>query len=169
MVSKDSKNLQSRGMYWPVQMCKVVTFFFTPICCVDTLMLSCLLCTYNVNDAHYGKPFVSGLLFTCGTSYMMTSSNGNIFVLRVLCEGNLLVTGGFPSQRPVTLSFMFSLICAWTSCLANKRGVGDVRRHRAHYDVTVMINYNKLSVHNITVPDLWNSIRTLNVCYDLFI
>ena len=35
----------------------------------------------------------------------MTSSNGNIFRIAGLCEGNSAVTGGFPSQRPVTGSF----------------------------------------------------------------
>ena len=35
----------------------------------------------------------------------MTSSNGNISTLLVLCEGNLPVTVGFPSQRPVTWKF----------------------------------------------------------------
>ena len=34
---------------------------------------------------------------------------------------------------------MFSLICAWTNDWANHRHTGDLRRHRAHYDVTVMI------------------------------
>ena len=33
---------------------------------------------------------------------------------------------------------MVSLICAWTNRWANNRDAGDVRRHRAHYDVTVM-------------------------------
>ena len=37
--------------------------------------------------------------------YMMTTPNGEKFVLLVLCDGNPLVTGGFPSQRPVTRSF----------------------------------------------------------------
>ena len=35
----------------------------------------------------------------------MTSSNGSIFRLLALCEGNPPVTGGFPLQRPVTRSF----------------------------------------------------------------
>ena len=35
----------------------------------------------------------------------MTSSNGCIFALLVLCAGNSSVTGEFPSQRPVTWSF----------------------------------------------------------------
>ena len=33
---------------------------------------------------------------------------------------------------------MFSLICAWTNGWVNNRYAGDLRRHRAHYDVTVM-------------------------------
>ena len=36
---------------------------------------------------------------------MMTSSNGKITALYDLCEGNPLVAGGFPSQRPMTRSF----------------------------------------------------------------
>ena len=39
------------------------------------------------------------------TAIMMTSSNGNIFRVIGLCEGNSPVTGEFPSQRPVTQSF----------------------------------------------------------------
>ena len=35
-------------------------------------------------------------------------------------------------------ALMFSLICAWTNSWANNRDVDDLRRHRAHYDVTVM-------------------------------
>ena len=55
---------------------------------------------------------------------MMTSSNGNFF----------LVTSEFPSQRPVTQGLMFSLICAWI----NNGEAGDLRHHRAHYNVIVM-------------------------------
>ena len=35
-------------------------------------------------------------------------------------------------------ALMFSLICAWTKGWTNNRDAGDVTRHRAHYDVTVM-------------------------------
>ena len=69
---------------------------------------------------------------------MMTTSNESISVLLALCEGNPQVTGGFPSQRPVTRSFdvFFDLLLknAW----ATSRDAGDLRRHRAHYDVIVM-------------------------------
>ena len=33
---------------------------------------------------------------------------------------------------------MFSVICAWTNVGANHRDAGDLRRHRAHYNVTVI-------------------------------
>ena len=51
-----------------------------------------------------------------------------------LCEGNPPVTGGFPSQRPVTRSLVFSLICAWTNGWANAWDAGDLRPHRARFD-----------------------------------
>ena len=70
---------------------------------------------------------------------MMSSSNWNIFCVTVPLWGNSLVTGEFPSQRPATRSFVF-LICAWTNYWVNNRGAGNFRRHRAHYDVDVMIN-----------------------------
>ena len=38
-------------------------------------------------------------------------------------------------RRPL----MFSLICPWTNGWANTRETGDLRRHRPHYNVTVMI------------------------------
>ena len=57
--------------------------------------------------------------------------------LLALCAGNSLVTGGFPSQRPVTRSFdaFFDLgLNVWV----NNWDAGDLGRHRAHYDVIVM-------------------------------
>ena len=35
-------------------------------------------------------------------------------------------------------ALIFSLICAWTNGWANTRDAGDLRRHCAHYDVTVI-------------------------------
>ena len=61
-------------------------------------------------------------------------------LLLALCARNSPVTGDFPSQKPVTRSFDF-FICAWTNCWVNNRDASNLRRHRAHYNVTVM---NKL-------------------------
>ena len=35
-------------------------------------------------------------------------------------------------------ALMFSLFCAWTNGWVNNRDPGDLRRHRAHYDINVM-------------------------------
>ena len=55
-----------------------------------------------------------------------------------LCAGNSPVNGEFPLQRPITRSFDVSLICAWINGWVNNCEAGDLRRHRAHYDVIVM-------------------------------
>ena len=39
--------------------------------------------------------------------------------------------------------WMFPLICAWTNGWVNNRDAGDLRRYRAHYDVTVMVAASK--------------------------
>ena len=70
---------------------------------------------------------------------MMTSSNGNIS----------RVTGHFwrgihrwpvnsPHKGQGHRILMFSLICAWINGWVNNREAGDLRRHPAHCDVTVM-------------------------------
>ena len=35
-------------------------------------------------------------------------------------------------------ALMFSLICVWINGWITNRGAGDLRRHRAHYDVIIM-------------------------------
>ena len=44
-------------------------------------------------------------------------------------------------------ALMFSLICAWINSSVNNRETGDLRRHRAHYDVTVMIVVSVFSMY----------------------
>ena len=34
----------------------------------------------------------------------------------------------------------FSFICVWNNSFVNNADAGDLRRHRTHYDVTVMVN-----------------------------
>ena len=58
--------------------------------------------------------------------------------LLAICEGNPSASGGFPSQSQWRGALMFSLICTWTNGWANNRVTGDLRRHRAHYDVHIM-------------------------------
>ena len=56
--------------------------------------------------------------------------------LQALCEGNSPVNSPHKGQWRGAL--MFSLIWTWTNDGVNNRDAGDFRRHRAHYDVTVM-------------------------------
>ena len=63
------------------------------------------------------------------------------FSLLAICEGNSPVTGEFPAQRPVTRNFdIFSDLRLNKTEISN-REAGDLRRHRALYDVTVMYQF----------------------------
>ena len=67
-----------------------------PLCCC---VLFCLVCI-NISGPEHSCDLFTLILYS-----MMTSSNGNIFRVTGTLWGNSLVTGGFPSQRPVTRSF----------------------------------------------------------------
>ena len=62
-----------------------------------------------------------------------------------------------PGNSPVTLTkgrwrgaLMFSFICAWINGWVNNREAGDLRRHRAHYDVIVMETTQNTGIHEYT-------------------
>ena len=69
---------------------------------------------------------------------MMTSSDGNIFPLLALCAENSPVTGEFPHTGQWRGALMLPVICTWMNSWTNNREVGDLGRHRGHYDVTIM-------------------------------
>ena len=55
-----------------------------------------------------------------------------------ICAGNSPVPGEFPTQRPVTRSFDVFFDLRLNNGWENNGEAGDLRRYRAHYDVTVM-------------------------------
>ena len=60
-------------------------------------------------------------------------------MLLAICAGNSPVTGEFPAQKPVKRSFDLFLDLRLIKRLSIKNHeAGDLRRHRAHYDVIVM-------------------------------
>ena len=76
----------------------------------------------------------------------MTSSNGNILrVTGPLC-------GEFTGHRWIHRTkdecgtLMFSLICAWIYGWINNSEAGDLIRHRAHYDVSVMCVFRYINI-----------------------
>ena len=69
---------------------------------------------------------------------MMTSSNGKIFrVTGHLC-GEFTGHRWIPRTKASNEELWFPLICAWPNSWVNNGEAGDLRRHRTHYDVTVM-------------------------------
>ena len=68
-------------------------------------------------------------------------------------------------------ALMFSLICTWTSGWANHRDAGDLRRHRAHYVVTVLIwpSFITSNCHFTSryfgglKQELWDNVGTMSV------
>ena len=56
-------------------------------------------------------------------------------------------------------ALMFSLICAWINGWVNNREAGDLRRHRTHYDVTVM----RTQVSVLYLPSCINTYSTNRV------
>ena len=59
--------------------------------------------------------------------------------LLALCAGISPVLVNSPHKGQWRGTLMFSLICAWINDWANNREAGDLRRHRDHHDVNVMI------------------------------
>ena len=58
--------------------------------------------------------------------------------LLAICARNSPVPGEFPAQRPVTRSFDVFFDLHPNEGWVSNGEAGDLRRHRAHYDVIVM-------------------------------
>ena len=84
---------------------------------------------------------------------MATSSNVNIFRVTGLLCGNSPVKSPHKSQWREAL--MFSLTCAWTNSWANKGEISDLRRHRAHHDVTLMWHKSLVPQGNLYFTMWW--------------
>ena len=70
--------------------------------------------------------------------------------LLAFCAGNSPVPVNSPHKGQWRGALMFSLIYVWINAWVNNREAGDLRRHRGHYDVIVMLQSsfhknNKLS------------------------
>ena len=78
--------------------------------------------------------------------------------LLTICAGNSPSSVNSPHKGQRCRALLFSLICAWINSWVNNREAGDLRRHRAHYDVTVMLltmligvrDFAKKGVHLVT-------------------
>ena len=69
--------------------------------------------------------------------FMMTSSDGNIFRVTGYCAGNSPMI--FPHKGQWRRSLIFSLNCAWINGWVNNGEAGDLKCHRAYYDVILIV------------------------------
>ena len=83
-------------------------------------------------------------------------------VLLALCEGEGVHRWpvDIPHKSQWRGALLFSLICTWTNCWVNTRDASDLRRHWAHYDVTVMNSLNADPVY------IWDAYLVNNVPED---
>ena len=112
---------------------------------------------------HGYRLFTYGLLEQYDYPHCMKrSSNGNIFRVTGLCEGNPPVASGFQWRGTLWCFFM----CAWTKSKANGRDAGDLRHHRAHCDVTVLASKVTLNEMSLRVTSLAQK-KTCSYMYDI--
>ena len=81
------------------------------------------------------------------------------------CAGNSLVSVEFHSQSPVTRSFDVFFDLSLNKRLGKNREAGDLRRHRAHYDVTAMA----ASMCDMTVSTAFRNTTHLCRLTDIFV
>ena len=80
----------------------------------------------------FDNPIVKGVMGWCVRHEMET-----FFSSLALCAGNSPITGEFPHKGQWRGALKFSMACARINGWVNNREAGDLRRHRAHYDVNV--------------------------------
>ena len=109
----------------------------------------------------------------------MTSSKGNIFRVTGSLRGEStghrwIPLADSPGKGQWREALIISLNC-WTKGWANNRDAGDLRRHRAHYDVTVMRKFRRRAfIQSIMLPyvnltlmyNLWSKLnRNRNISF----
>ena len=87
---------------------------------------------YRITDAIGNEPL------TCCAQHDDVIKWNHCRVSGPLC-GNSPAT--FPHKGQWQRVLMFSVICAWTNGWVNNRDASDLRRHRAHYGVIVIIKF----------------------------
>ena len=91
---------------------------------------------------------------------MMTSPNGNMFRVTGFVRRIHRSPVNFPHKGQWRRALMFSLICAWINGWINNRDASDLRRHRAHYDVTIML---QISIIHVSISCFAFQLRLLTL------
>ena len=107
-----------------------------------------LICTFIKSMSYQYVEVLPGILVYS----MRRHQNGNIFRVSGPCAGNSPVTCEFPAQRPVTGSFDVLFHLCLNKRLSKQPWGWWFRRHRDHYDVTVMLTWYNIpsEIHSKT-------------------
>ena len=135
------------------------------VCLSMYMLMVAILSSCRENILRLMFPWPALMISHMMISHMMMASNGNLWALLALCEGNPPMTGGFPLQRPVTRSFNdLRPNKHW----ANDGDAADLRRYRAYHDVSVMI-LRLVRVHDVRHQVIhWTNVdQVLGVCKSL--
>ena len=79
--------------------------------------------------------------YETGSLSLWRHQMGTLSALLAICAGNSSVPVNSPHKGQWHGALMFSLICVWINGWINNRKAGDLRRHRAHCDVIVMVGF----------------------------
>ena len=107
-------------------------------------------------DFHYITIYYHNFPFTQSGCGAVAISRVEIYSFYVVIHDDIIKWRHFPRYWPFVRgirrspvnsphkgqrrgALMFSLICAWINSWVNNREAGELRRHRAHYDVIAMI------------------------------
>ena len=80
-----------------------------------------------------------------------------ISALLAICAGNSPVPVNSTHKGQWRGALMFSLIYAWIKDCVNNREAGDLRRHRGHYDVIVMLSVQPSQKWKFLLAGDWNT------------
>ena len=90
--------------------------------------------------------------------------------LLAICAGYSPVIGEFPTQKPVTRSFDGFFDLRLNERWVNNRETSDLRPHRAHYDVTVIVDLNEFSQYfsHTVIAVMWAHWRVSEIMLNYF-
>ena len=127
----------------------------------ELLLLNCFVANDNVNNVHNVFFFhvLRGLLYSTYPHDDVTQWK-HFPLYWPFVRGIHRSPVNSPNKGQWRAALMYSLICARTNVWANHRDTGDLRRHRAHYEVTVM----RSQYYNITWLRLLNAFNYIGTC-----
>ena len=131
----------SAGQHF-VDICSIIPMF-KPVCVTNPNTMCVIFMTIWSNRSDVIHLFTVVLVpLTCSVVhyFMMTSSNGHQHFPRYwpFVRGIHRSPVNSPHKGQWRRALIFYLICAWTNGSVSNRDAGDLRRHRAHYDVILM-------------------------------